>query len=89
MLPLTDATTIEKKVIRPIAIVIKLYSLPPLVLIQLVAVPDKDKPIKDTIGPAITAGSSLFTQPEPTALIISAKITYTRAAIATPIMTPQ
>ena len=47
MLPLTDATTIEKKVIRPIAIVIKLYSLPPLVLIQLVAVPDKDKPIND------------------------------------------
>ena len=84
-----DAHTIAKNVIKPIAIVTKLYSLPPFVLIQDVAVLDKDKPINETIGPAMAAGNNLLTQSEPTALIINANITYTAAAMPTPTIMPR
>ena len=53
------------------------------------ALPQRDRPIRATVGPMTTGGSSLFTQAEPVFLMIRAMITYTRPANTAPRKMPR
>ena len=70
--PFVEATTIAMKVTRPTSMYQRPYSDPPLYIIQLPAVPERERPMIARIGPMITWGRSFLIQPEPTSLIIRA-----------------
>ncbi len=55
---------------------------------QLVAVLDRLSPISATIGPMMTGGMSLFTQPDPVDFTMIAMTTYTRPANTQPRISP-
>ena len=90
--PFTEVKTITKKVTSPQRMAIRLYGAAvsaELYIIHCVAVPERLSPMHATIGPMMTAGSSLFSQLVPTNLITMAMITYTSPAKPTPMISPQ
>ena len=77
LFPFTEQNTTMKNVNKPQSMATRLYCIPePLAVVRLdTALPERDNPIKATVGPMTTAGISLEIHFVPTNLTTNAMIT--------------